>query len=1266
MILVMFINVSIVGISSAEDIKPEVIYKLGESLEEEEPVESSEPTETEEDESDLFRTLSTTVQIDPGEMFYIYFDPEDNEIAARPPEDLPDECDLALEMVPDWLKGNLSYKFRRLSSDFQTIYANLIINSPEERFIDEIAFVIAHTAVENLQDDYFFPELITHNAQLIYDADQYLKYVQIVERGDYTTVIYKDKDNISVELEKDIYYWFIVEPKLSDELATYVDPDYNFVYDPPFDRNYGVPPPTGKFWRDWLFYHNDSGYPLLKDYLDDAYTLWEAISRCNNWMSGSMSFTSDEERPIQPVRIYRKHIGRCGEYQDMRNAIARAGLIPSTCTINSAEDHVWNEFWDKRWIHWDGTVDNPMMYENGWGKDISSVWNTKGDSDIWSVTSKYTPVCYYTATVLDASGLPVDGAHIDVQTEFYYNDSLLTLTTWGSSDYTGKVTIPLGDERNYWSSAETDDLGSDPLNGVTQVIENSSAGTEYTHTFNLPLSAEALKVSDVIPPPVVDPKYRMNISFEVDANIMSVENSYTGEHGDLYAPSGNIDFFIADDLNYNLYINDLSFSAYRVLKRITSEDLAYLFWNEDRHYVVLSNEFSQETTKIVNIRVDIYSAISVDITSPGNGSEFNQGDTVVISGWSQSPIGVTSVRINIDNQGSWYYAVDTSSAEQDPYTTWEYYWYTSSYKPGLHIITAMATDSENTTTDSITINLNDVTIPYIEIKVPGEGAILWLGDSFFLNGTARDNGWIDVLMLIIDSDVENSIDLIPYLVGDTFSYELNANGIGYGDHELTVWVNDTASNYNSDTVNIRIQEVVPPQVGIDLPQAASIFKPGDIIYISGSASDNMELLTLEIIVDSEDPIDITSELDENGLWLYDWETESTLSDGEHDIMVRATDASSNVAIDTVTVIFDGTSPEITIESPSEGSVWWSGENLNIWGTAIDGTGVQNLELIIDLDDANAVDLLPLLLDDTWEYKISTDDLDYGDHSITVWTDDIMSNYDSMDRNFRILETVEPDVRIDMPLDNSIFKPGDSIDIYGVATDNWEIVSLEVIIDDSSPISIISSMMEDGLWYYNWSTDTSTTVGEHIIEVRATDVSGNVASDEVTIFLDGTAPEADILNPMGYQIFKVGDYITFQGTASDDLELTKVELIFDNDVKVDITNKVTNGNWEYTYTDTNDLESGEHIVIVSATDSVGHNYKSSLIIRLDVQKPDVEFTPIEEDSIKIGEAILIKGFAWDDIEVKELVLITDENDQINLTSNPSNGYWEYHWDTYSLS
>ncbi|UCE73810.1 MAG: hypothetical protein JSV56_12435, partial [Methanomassiliicoccales archaeon] len=1155
-------------------------------------------------ESDLITTITSTVQIDPGDMFYIYFDPEDLELVEKPPIDLPEECDQALAAVPKWLRGNLSNKFRQLDSDFQITYANLILDSPDDIYIDEIAFVIAHSAVENLQDEYFFPELITHNAQLIYANDQYLNYVDVVERDNYTTVIYKDKDNESMELPKDIYYWYIVHPKLSDELPTYVDPDHNYTSDPPInEKNYGVPPPTGKFWRDWLFYLNDSGYPLLREKLQGAYTLWEAISACNSWIGGSMRFTSDNERPIQPVRIYRKHYGRCGEYQDMRNAAARAGLIPSTCAHNVAEDHVWNEFWDQRWIHWDGGVDNPMMYENGWGKKISSVWNSRGDSSIWSVTNKYTKTCNFTATVLDDSGMPVDGALVNMLTEnYYFPDDLLSLTTWGTTDYTGTVTIPLGDQRNFWSNAESDDLGSDPSYGSEQVITNSSVDENYAYTFNLPLSAPALKVSEITPPGNIDEHFRMEISYEVMANILRVENSYTNEHGDLYGPSGNIDFFIADILNYNLYANDLSFNAYEVNERSISGDVSFVLPDESRHYAVMSNEFSQETTKIVKITVNIHSRIKVDITSPADNSQFDHGAAITISGTAWGPWGVDNVEIDIDNLDDWAPATDTSGSGDDPYSSWEFTLDTNSIEPGVHAIMARAKRDENTSVMWINITLNDVTDPDLVVESPAEGSIYWLGEIMTVSGTVTDNGEIDVLELIIDSDEDNKIDLIPFLSADFWTYDLNVNDLGYGDHTINVWTSDSALNYASVTRNIRVHEAIDPNVWISSPSEGQIFKPGDTVYISGIATDNQEILSLEIYIDDDEPIDIISQLNEYGLWEYDWETDSSFSEGEHIIQVNATDGSGNEASDTTTVVFDGTIPGLIIDNPLQDSKHWVGETIIVNGTATDNTGIHSLELIIDSDEANRTDITSYLIDDFWMYEISENELDYGQHTITVRANDLASNSVSITRNIAVLESVEPEVKIESPKTGLILKRGDKISISGLAQDNIEISYLEIVIDNKAPINITSSLKEDGSWVYEWDTRSVTTQYEHTITVKATDGSGNIGTDEIEVIVDGKAPEAMFILPEEHQIFKAGDPIVLQGMASDDWDIDKVLLELEDASKVDITSKLAEDHWEYKFWDTRSLESGPHTFTLYVTDSVGQKTESTITIYIDSEEP----------------------------------------------------------------
>ena len=1051
--------------------------------------------------NDVVRTITRRVLIPPGDKFHIYFDPESMQLDGSIPIQLPQECEVAVAKVPEWLRENLTLKFHQLSRDHKTIYANLILDSPHDKYVDEIAFCIVHSAVENLQDDYMFPEIFTHNAELIYGNDEYLDYVDILEKDNYTTVVYRDKDNVERELPRDIYYWYIVHPKLSDELPTYVDPDYDVTSQPPFDRNYGVPPPTGKFWRDWLFHSNDTGYPLLSDRLGECGTLWEAISACNGWVGGSMSFTSDQERPCQPVRIYRKHIGRCGEYQDMRNAVARAGLIPSTCTCNSAEDHVWNEFWDGRWIHWDGGVDSPMMYENGWGKRISSVWNTRGDSSIWSVTDKYTPVCRYTASVLDSSGLPVDGALVKVLTENYYNQDLLTTTTWGTTDYTGQVSIELGDMRNYWSSADTDELGDEPTYGSTQVITDSVADENYTHIFQLSRNAPALNVNEIDPPGDVSEKYRMEIDYEVVGNIQGAENSYSGEHGGIYSSSGNVDFFIADSRNQNLYDTGLVFNAYEVTKRGASGNVSFILPDEDTYYTVLSNEFSQASTKIVEITISVHSSIKTEITSPGDGQEFAVDDVIFIEGTAWGPEGIEKVEIDLDGLENWGGASDTAGDGAASFSTWEFYLDTSGAGTGTHVIQARASFANTSFTATLSITLEDKTKPYVAIETPGKGSGFRIGETVTLRGTATDNVGVAHLEMIIDLDHENSTIITSLQPNGSWSYE--TRDLSLGDHSLTVKATDEASNTFSATRNIRILESIVPEVSIDGPRDGEVFKLGDSVEIWGSASDNMEISRLEIIVDGEGGENIISGLKEDGSWTYSWKTRSVSSSvEEHTIEIRAVDGSDNAASDEVRIVLDGTVPEAAIRTLEERKVFRADDSMGLEGNATDAWGISEVLLLVDNEPFSYI--TREVRNGKWSYFLDPFDLDSGMHTITVVVTDSVGHSSEAGMEV-VIDAEDPLVEF-----HEIAPPamiGETVTLGGAASDDLEITEFILYIGREGPFDIMS-MLDGEKWEYRWNT-SGMPEGTYKVSVVVTDVVGNRISENIRIRLVERTGEEEI-------------------------------------------------------------------------------------------------------------------------------------------------------------
>jgi len=269
----------------------------------------------------------------------------------------------AVALAPTWLQPDLRATLIQLDPVLQDELAALLIDLDDPRGLDELAFTIAHTAPEDLARDEYYPVMLVENVETLLAIDDVIQYADIVDHGDpqeggdyYSTLLYRTEQSGSleeIELDREIYYWYVVHPDIEDEFATYIDP----VSGDPAD------PPTGRFWREYLFYDSDSGYEPLQTYVADQTVLWKghAYDKDDNGAIGAiiyyildvLEFTSDSERPVQPVRIYAKHIGRCGEHQDLTTAAARAALIPSINVSAWANDHVWNEFYDGRWVQWE-------------------------------------------------------------------------------------------------------------------------------------------------------------------------------------------------------------------------------------------------------------------------------------------------------------------------------------------------------------------------------------------------------------------------------------------------------------------------------------------------------------------------------------------------------------------------------------------------------------------------------------------------------------------------------------------------------------------------------------------------------------------------------------------------------------------------------------------------------------------------------------------------------------------------------------------------
>jgi len=175
--------------------------------------------------------------------------------------DLPEltaDMQAAVDIAPDWIKPALARKLMRIDADLAADLADLINDPEDELYTDELAFCVAYlseTDLEHMDDPV---SLLADNVRLIYEYDAFLDYVEIVEvgtfgEGDYgTTLTYRvevpliDDDDGPIEdfeIPMEIYYWFVVHPRLSDERPEYVKPS---------SGGYALPENDGIFWREYL------------------------------------------------------------------------------------------------------------------------------------------------------------------------------------------------------------------------------------------------------------------------------------------------------------------------------------------------------------------------------------------------------------------------------------------------------------------------------------------------------------------------------------------------------------------------------------------------------------------------------------------------------------------------------------------------------------------------------------------------------------------------------------------------------------------------------------------------------------------------------------------------------------------------------------------------------------------------------------------------------------------------------------------------------
>ncbi len=829
----------------------------------------------------------TVQEIQPGEEIILRWNEDSQRFSTVSQVSTTTISSDVLEVVtkaPRWLQDELLYQFEHISDPMPYI---CLLQNVSKQFTDEIAFSIAFSPIGKISS----PEVLFDNAFWLYEIDKDLDYVDIIDQdsGDgsyYSTIEYNILRNGSSEryrLPKEFYYWYIVHPRLLSEAAI---------------------PLYESFWREYLYLHNDRGYPLLKEKIDGIQYLWDeqsynqpgnrlwttcisehptAIEAVSYWVGKTVPNQAVGDRPAQPNIVAHQHNGWCGELQRMALAAMRTLLIPTIGTCNIGEDHVWREFYHQGWHQNDnwwsdsgGTVDRFEVYAKNWGKDMSAVYNWKGDGSIVEVTDQYVPAeDLVTVTVEVTNGQqPYDGA-------------MVTALVKGPKDITWYKNKILNELELFWIRLPEFIQNSmlkqwymnlrekirdidDVIDGATATIWNytNTQGTcsfqlgkhdEYlflvqkpTETYNWPVSFHnKLRVMQPatqktyrvflaadyqkIPRPTLEKSVVSDVqcSYDIDSCWLQLQKNIRGGAIGRYAMNGSLKLFVVDQMNFERYQNGNVFSY---VYKAEGEKMTGSFPLKDGFFVIIRNP-TINTVATVDVSLLLYGESQRDnivITEPSvskyNHPMFSVGDQVKITGIA------TDLSMLV---------IDDVIYDLEP-GRWEVIWDTFHIAPGMYELKGICGACET----NLMIELVDVTTPNLDIHSPIDFEIV-NPQSFHVSGTCSDESGIEEILVSVD-------DTIWHQASGKEQWHTMVSFSNYtaGVRSITVKAIDHAGNSIEKTVSAVINETTADQKPViheAYHQPNEVNNKSNVIVYANVSSSLFPLrkVMISYIVDSE-------------------------------------------------------------------------------------------------------------------------------------------------------------------------------------------------------------------------------------------------------------------------------------------------------------------------------------------------------------------------------------------------------------------------------
>ena len=492
----------------------------------------------------------------------------------------------------------------------------------------------------------------------------------------------------------------------------------------------------------------------------------------------------------------------------------------------------------------------------------------------------------------------------------------------------------------------------------------------------------------------------------------------------------------------------------------------------------------------------------------------------------------------------------------------------------------------------------DTKIPTVVISVPTPASSYTSPTSTMtIGGTATDDGGV------VSVTWTNNLGGSGTATGTTsWSAQVPLKA---GTNLITVTARDTGGNVGTDVLTVTKSDLQAPELIIVSPATGSS-TGSPTITVSGTSTDDGALAS------------VTWVNDRGGSGLATgtttWSAPGVaLKPGANVITVTAQDGSGSKTSKSITVsLTDGEAPTVVITAPVSASTFsTSNPAIALSGTASDNAGVVQVAWSNNQGGSGATA-------GTTAWTVAGVALKPGNNVITVTAKDAAGNVATDVLTVTLADAVGPDLSITVPTNadtytttaNSVALGGTASDASGVKEVRWT--------NDRGGSGLASGTT-------SWSVAAlPLQLGVNVITVTATDASGNVAQDRVTISADGRAPTIAIASPAANSVIK-GETVNLAGTSSDDRGVT--EVIWSNN-RGGSGRATGTTSWSVASAP---LQTGSNVFTVTAVDGVGNRTTATLSVTRDSAAPAVSIlVPTTAPTFSTTKtSVAISGRAIDD-------------------------------------